>query len=67
MVRVTDDEVKEWAGQLKSTPTVVPVGASKLIPLQLEKGSAVGAIDSKYYDPAPGKGWTATIAITRFK
>jgi hypothetical protein len=67
MVRATDEEVKEWAGLLKSTPTAVTMGALKLVPLQLEKGSVVGAVESKYYDPTPGKGWTSTIAVTRFK
>ena len=65
MVAVTDEEVKQWTVQLKGPPTVITMGALKLMPLPLEADAAIGSVSTRLYDA--GSGWTATVAIARFK
>ena len=63
---VTEDEVKQWAQELGRTPTVITMGRLKLMPLPLESDAAIGSIEARYHDPTAG-GWTATVAVMRFK
>ena len=66
MVAVTEDELKAWSAQLKPPPTAISMGQRKLLPLQLETGAAPGTLEARLYDPTVN-GWTATVAISRFK
>ena len=65
LVPVSEEEAKQWAGPLKAPPTVITMGALKLMPLPLEAGAAIGSIEKRLYDAA--NGWTATIAVARLK
>lgn len=66
MVPVTDAEIGEWSGTLKPAPTPVVMGPLRLLPLVLEAGCQPGAVPVAYRDPAAG-GWTASVAVWRFK
>ena len=66
MVPVKDEEVPEWTKALGAAPQVIPFGPLKLMPLPLEKDLKAGSLEKRLYDPAAG-GWSATIAVMRFK
>ena len=66
MVPVKDEEAPEWTKTLGMAPQVIPIGPLKLIALPLENGLKAGSLEKRLYDPAGG-GWSATIAIMRFK
>ncbi|MEI6970627.1 MAG: hypothetical protein WCL44_03840 [bacterium] len=66
LAAVTEDEVKSWTSSLTNAPTIIALGPVRALPLQLEKDSPIGTISKRLYDTGGG-GWTATIAITRFK
>ncbi len=66
MVPVTDDEARQWADLLDAAPLVIRMGALKLMPLPLEPAAGFGTIARRLYDPA-GSGWTATVAVGRYK
>jgi len=66
MLPVKDDEIPEWTKNLGAAPQVITFGALKLMPLPLEKDLKAGSIEKRLYDPAGG-GWSATIAVMRFK
>ncbi|MDD5677442.1 MAG: hypothetical protein PHW60_05545 [Kiritimatiellae bacterium] len=66
MVPMKDEELPEWTKTLGSTPLVIPFGPLKLMPLPLEKNLKAGSLEKRLYDPAAG-GWSATIAVMRFK
>jgi hypothetical protein len=66
LVPISEEEAKPWAEKTKPPPVVLTLGALKLMPLQLEDGVSAGSIEPRLYDPAGG-GWTATIAVRRFK
>jgi hypothetical protein len=65
-VTVTEDETTQWAKDLSRPPSVITMGRHRLMPLQLEPGAAIGSIEARLHDPAAG-GWTATVAVMRFK
>jgi hypothetical protein len=65
-VPATREEAQQWSPSLKQPPLLIRMGARRLMPLQLEPGAQAGTLESKYYDPA-GSGWSATVAVTRFK
>ena len=65
LVRATDEEVKQWADTLKPAPQAIRMGPLQLVPLPLERGAALGTVDAKLYDPQ--NGWTATVAVMRFR
>lgn len=65
MVPTTDEEAKSWASQLKIPPTIIAMGALRLMPLQLEANAAIGSVEKRLYEAAGG--WTATVAAARFK
>jgi hypothetical protein len=65
-VPVTEDEGLEWAKDLGRSPTVITMGRLKLLPLQVEREAAIGTIEQRLYDPT-ASGWTATVAVMRFK
>ena len=66
MVPVKDAEVPEWAKILGAAPQVIPFGPLRLMPLPLEKDLPAGSLEKRLYDPTAG-GWSATIAVMRFK
>ena len=66
MVPVKDEELPEWAKTLGAAPQVIPFGPLKLMPLPLENDLKAGSIEKRLYDPAAG-GWSATVAVMRFK
>ena len=66
MVPVKDAEVPELTGALGAAPQIIPFGPLKLMPLPLEKELKAGSLEKRLYDPAAG-GWSATIAVMRFK
>ena len=66
MVPVKDEEVPEWTKTLGAAPQVISFGPLKLMPLPLEKDLKAGSLEKRLYDPAAG-GWSATIAVMRFK
>jgi hypothetical protein len=65
MVPVKDEEAPEWTKTLGGAPQVITFGPLKLMSLQLEKDVKPGSIEKRLYDPAVG--WSATIAVMRFK
>lgn len=66
MLPAKDEDVPEWTKTLGAAPLVIPFGPLKLMPLPLEKGLKAGSLEKRFYDPAAG-GWSATIAVMRFK
>lgn len=66
MVPMQDEEAPAWTKRLGGAPQVIQLGPLKLMPLQLEKDLKAGSIEKRLYDPAGG-GWSATIAVMRFK
>jgi hypothetical protein len=65
LVPVSDEEASSWGAELKTPVTRIAMGRLKLMPLPLDPSAALGTIDKSLYDPASG--WTATVAVCRFK
>ena len=62
-----DEGLVEAIAALTGKPvTVIQVGKSALIPLQLEKDQPAGQVKAELFDPAT-KRWKSTISVSRYR